>query len=75
MASATSARTGDSGIGIASYNARIDGVLTELSYYRVLHQNRIVPKLGGVEFRWQVSSAAQSERLRRRVSLQPEILP
>src|SRR5882724_13332418 len=46
MASATSARIGNSGIGIASYNARIDGVLTELSYYRVLHQNRIVPKLG-----------------------------
>jgi len=48
--SATSARTGNSGIGIATYNARIDGVLTELSYYRVLHQNRIVPN-SGVEFR------------------------
>jgi uncharacterized protein with beta-barrel porin domain len=36
----------DTGFGIASagYNARIDGALTELSYYWNLDQSRIVPK-------------------------------
>jgi uncharacterized protein with beta-barrel porin domain len=36
----------DTGAGIASagYNARIDGVLTELSYYWSMDQSRIVPK-------------------------------
>jgi uncharacterized protein with beta-barrel porin domain len=36
----------DTGFGIASagYNARIDGALTELSYYWSLDQSRIVPK-------------------------------
>ncbi len=38
----------DTGIGFASasYNARVDGALTELSYYWNLQQSRIVPKLG-----------------------------
>jgi uncharacterized protein with beta-barrel porin domain len=38
----------DTGMGTAgaSYDARIDGVLTELSYYWTLQQSRIVPKLG-----------------------------
>src|SRR5437667_5154611 len=38
----------DTGAGIAgaSYSARIDGALTELSYYWTLQQSRIVPKLG-----------------------------
>jgi uncharacterized protein with beta-barrel porin domain len=38
----------DTGMGIAgaSYGARLDGVLTELSYYWDLQQSRIVPKLG-----------------------------
>jgi len=36
----------DTGLGIASagYNAHIDGVLTELSYYWNMDQSRIVPK-------------------------------
>jgi uncharacterized protein with beta-barrel porin domain len=36
----------DTGLGIASagYDARIDGALTELSYYWTLDQSRIVPK-------------------------------
>jgi uncharacterized protein with beta-barrel porin domain len=36
----------DTGFGIASagYNARIDGALTELSYYWSLDQSRVVPK-------------------------------
>jgi uncharacterized protein with beta-barrel porin domain len=36
----------DTGFGIASagYNARIDGALTELSYYWTIDQSRIVPK-------------------------------
>jgi uncharacterized protein with beta-barrel porin domain len=36
----------DTGFGIASagYNARIDGALTELSYYWSMDQSRIVPK-------------------------------
>jgi uncharacterized protein with beta-barrel porin domain len=36
----------DTGFGIASagYNARIDGALTELSYYWSIDQSRIVPK-------------------------------
>ena len=36
----------DTGFGTASadYNARLDGALTELSYYWSLDQNRIVPK-------------------------------
>jgi uncharacterized protein with beta-barrel porin domain len=38
----------DTGMGLAdaSYNARLDGALTELSYYWTLQQSRIVPKLG-----------------------------
>jgi uncharacterized protein with beta-barrel porin domain len=38
----------DTGFGIASanYNARLDGVLTELSYFWSLDQSRIVPKAG-----------------------------
>jgi len=38
----------DTGMGIAgaSYGARLDGALTELSYYWDLQQSRIVPKLG-----------------------------
>ncbi|MGA7808830.1 autotransporter outer membrane beta-barrel domain-containing protein [Bradyrhizobium sp.] len=38
----------DTGMGFAdaSYNARLDGVLTELSYYWNMQQSRIVPKLG-----------------------------
>src|ERR1019366_74693 len=34
----------DAGVGIASYNAHIDGALTELSYYWNIDQSRIVPK-------------------------------
>ncbi len=36
----------DTGLGIASagYNARLDGVLSEVSYYWTRDQNRIVPK-------------------------------
>jgi uncharacterized protein with beta-barrel porin domain len=36
----------DTGLGFATagYNARIDGVLTELSYYWSLEQSRVVPK-------------------------------
>jgi uncharacterized protein with beta-barrel porin domain len=38
----------DTGFGIASasYNARLDGLLTELSYFWSLDQSRIVPKAG-----------------------------
>jgi outer membrane autotransporter protein len=38
----------DTGLGLASasYDARLDGALTELSYYWSLEQSRIVPKLG-----------------------------
>jgi uncharacterized protein with beta-barrel porin domain len=38
----------DTGLGIAgaSYDARLDGALTELSYYWSLEQSRIVPKFG-----------------------------
>ena len=38
----------DTGAGIAgaSYSARINGALTELSYYWTLQESRIVPKLG-----------------------------
>jgi uncharacterized protein with beta-barrel porin domain len=38
----------DTGMGLAdaSYNARLDGALTELSYYWTLQQSRIVPKFG-----------------------------
>lgn len=38
----------DTGLGFAgaSYDARLDGALTELSYYWNLEQSRIVPKLG-----------------------------
>jgi uncharacterized protein with beta-barrel porin domain len=38
----------DTGAGIASagYNARLDGALTELGYYWMMQQSRIVPKLG-----------------------------
>ena len=38
----------DTGAGIATagYNARIDGVLTELDYYWSIEQSRIVPKAG-----------------------------
>jgi uncharacterized protein with beta-barrel porin domain len=38
----------DTGFGIASagYNARLDGVLTELSYFWSFDQSRIVPKAG-----------------------------
>jgi uncharacterized protein with beta-barrel porin domain len=38
----------DTGVGTAnaSYNATLDGALTELSYYWDMHQSRIVPKLG-----------------------------
>ena len=38
----------DTGMGLAdaSYNARLDGALTELSYYWTIQQSRIVPKLG-----------------------------
>ena len=38
----------DTGFGVASagYAARLDGVLTELSYYWSLDQSRIVPKAG-----------------------------
>jgi uncharacterized protein with beta-barrel porin domain len=32
------------GIAVAGYNARIDGALTELSYYGSIDQSRIVPK-------------------------------
>jgi uncharacterized protein with beta-barrel porin domain len=34
------------GAASASYNARLDGALTEVSYYWELQQSRIVPKLG-----------------------------
>jgi uncharacterized protein with beta-barrel porin domain len=40
-----SSRDTGSGAATASYNARIDGVLTELDYYWSLDQSRIVPKL------------------------------
>ena len=38
----------DTGFGFANagFNARIDGVLTELSYYWAIDQSRIVPKAG-----------------------------
>jgi uncharacterized protein with beta-barrel porin domain len=34
------------GTASASYNARLDGALTEVSYYGDLQQSRVVPKLG-----------------------------
>jgi uncharacterized protein with beta-barrel porin domain len=41
-----SSRDTGAGIATAGYNARIDGVLTELDYYWSIEQSRIVPKAG-----------------------------